>query len=59
MFFVQFFKIYGLFIVPPESPTILDQWGRQLNGTIGPHEEGDDVTLTCRTVGGHPQPIVR
>lgn len=26
---------------------------------MGPHEEGDDVTLTCRTVGGHPQPSVR
>lgn len=26
---------------------------------MGPHEEGDDVTLTCRTVGGHPEPRVR
>jgi hypothetical protein len=46
-------------VVPPEQPTILDKWGRQLNGTVGPHEEGDDITLTCRTVGGHPQPVVR
>ncbi|XP_017771245.1 PREDICTED: nephrin [Nicrophorus vespilloides] len=46
-------------IVPPEQPTILDKWGRQLNGSVGPHEEGDDITLTCRTVGGHPQPVVR
>ncbi|XP_074042436.1 sidestep II transmembrane protein, partial [Leptinotarsa decemlineata] len=46
-------------IVPPEQPTILDKWGRQMNGTVGPHEEGDDITMTCRTVGGHPQPIVR
>ncbi|KAJ8924236.1 hypothetical protein NQ315_007027 [Exocentrus adspersus] len=45
--------------VPPEQPTILDKWGRQLNGTVGPHEQGDDITLTCRTVGGHPQPVVR
>ncbi|KAF2894573.1 hypothetical protein ILUMI_11600, partial [Ignelater luminosus] len=48
-----------LFTVPPEQPTILDKWGRQLNGSIGPHEEGDDITLTCRTVGGHPEPVVR
>lgn len=45
--------------VPPEQPTIWDQRGRQLNGSVGPQEEGDDITLTCRTVGGHPQPKVR
>lgn len=45
--------------MPPEQPTILDKWGRQLNGTVGPHEEGDEITLTCRTVGGHPEPVVR
>lgn len=45
--------------VPPEQPTILDKWGRLLNGTVGPHREGDDITLTCRTVGGHPEPVVR
>lgn len=50
---------FFLIAVPPEQPTILDKWGRQLNGTVGPHEEGDDITLTCRTVGGHPQPVVR
>nr|CAI5858941.1 unnamed protein product [Callosobruchus analis] len=52
-------QLYPFVSVPPEHPTILDQWGRQLNGTVGPHEEGDDITLTCRTVGGHPQPAVR
>lgn len=51
--------IDSFFAVPPEQPTILDRWGRHLNGTIGPHEEGEDVTLTCRTVGGHPQPTVK
>ncbi|CAH1124419.1 unnamed protein product [Ceutorhynchus assimilis] len=46
-------------IVPPEPPIILDKWGRHLNGTVGPYEVGDDVVLTCRAVGGHPQPTVR
>ncbi|XP_060524523.1 nephrin [Cylas formicarius] len=46
-------------VVPPEAPILLDKWGRLLNGTIGPHEVGDDITLTCRAVGGHPQPTVR
>lgn len=42
-----------LFLVPPEDPIVLDGWGRPLNSTtIGPKEEGDDVTLTCRVIGG-------
>ncbi|RLU16894.1 hypothetical protein DMN91_010963 [Ooceraea biroi] len=46
-------------IVPPEQPTILDRWGRILNGTAGPYEEGDTPYLTCRVTGGKPQPMVR
>lgn len=38
--------------VPPELPKIIDHWGRQLNTTVGPHNEGDDVILTCRVIGG-------
>lgn len=39
-------------LVPPEQPTILDQWGRIVNGTAGPYEEGDTPSLTCRVTGG-------
>ncbi|XP_076758333.1 uncharacterized protein LOC143427758 isoform X4 [Xylocopa sonorina] len=46
-------------IVPPEQPTILDQWGRIVNGTAGPYEEGDTPSLTCRVTGGKPEPMVR
>lgn len=39
--------------VPPEYPLVLNRWGLQLNGTtLGPMEEGDDIQLTCRVVGG-------
>ncbi|OAD54439.1 hypothetical protein WN48_07804 [Eufriesea mexicana] len=38
--------------VPPEQPTILDQWGKIVNGTAGPYEEGDTPSLTCRVTGG-------
>lgn len=42
-----------MFAVPPEPPLVLNRWGRQLNGTVlGPMEEGDDIMLTCRVVGG-------
>ncbi|KAJ9597412.1 hypothetical protein L9F63_011733, partial [Diploptera punctata] len=44
---------------PPEHPTVIDHWGRQLNTTVGPHNEGDDVILTCRVIGGKPEPAVR
>lgn len=37
---------------------VLNRWGRQLNGTgLGPMEEGDDIMLTCRVVGGKPKMI--
>lgn len=39
--------------VPPEKPVVVDRWGRVINTTtLGPHEEGDDVLLTCRVLGG-------
>lgn len=42
-----------LLLVLPEQPIILDRWGRQLNGTqLGPKQEGDDIVITCRVVGG-------
>lgn len=47
------FFFFFCILVPPEPPLVLNRWGRQLNGTIlGPMEEGDDIMLTCRVVGG-------
>ncbi|CAH2264984.1 jg5047 [Pararge aegeria aegeria] len=47
-------------VVPPEKPVVVDRWGRVINATtLGPHEEGDDVLLTCRVLGGRPEPSVR
>ncbi|CRL00448.1 CLUMA_CG013711, isoform A [Clunio marinus] len=47
-------------IILPEQPVVLDRWGRQLNSTkIGPKQEGEDIILSCRVVGGRPQPQVR
>lgn len=41
------------FTVLPEQPVVLDRWGRQLNSTkIGPTQEGEDIILSCRVVGG-------
>lgn len=41
------------FSVLPGSIEIMDRWGRAINRTtIGPMEEGDDVILSCRVVGG-------
>ncbi|KAI5746321.1 hypothetical protein M8J77_002321 [Diaphorina citri] len=38
--------------LPPQYPVVLDKFGRQLNSTIGPQQEGEEVILTCRVVGG-------
>ncbi|KAJ0182176.1 hypothetical protein K1T71_002898 [Dendrolimus kikuchii] len=47
-------------VVPPEKPVVVDRWGRVINTTtLGPHEEGEDVLLTCRVLGGRPEPSVR
>ncbi|KAM3957695.1 LOW QUALITY PROTEIN: sidestep II transmembrane protein [Aphomia sociella] len=47
-------------VVPPEKPVVVDRYGRVINTTtLGPHEEGDDVLLTCRVLGGRPEPSVR
>lgn len=49
--------LFSLSLLPssvlPENPIILDRWGRNINRTtIGPMEEGDDVILSCRVIGG-------
>ncbi|XP_054744813.1 neural cell adhesion molecule 1 [Anastrepha obliqua] len=56
----QSFRFNLTVIILPEQPIILDRWGRQLNGSLlGPKQEGDDIVITCRVVGGRPQPQVR
>ncbi|XP_034667123.1 neural cell adhesion molecule 1 isoform X1 [Drosophila subobscura] len=56
----QSFRFNLSVIILPEQPIILDRWGRQLNGSqLGPKQEGDDIVITCRVVGGRPQPQVR
>uniref|UniRef100_A0A182NTT6 Ig-like domain-containing protein n=1 Tax=Anopheles dirus TaxID=7168 RepID=A0A182NTT6_9DIPT len=55
----QSFRFNLTVIIPPSQPVVLDRWGRVINSTIiGPKEEGDDILLTCRVVGGRPQPDV-
>lgn len=50
----------GVFAVPPERPVVVDRWGRVINATtLGPHQEGDDVLLTCRVLGGNHQEDIR
>ncbi|XP_065084248.1 protein turtle homolog A-like [Ochlerotatus camptorhynchus] len=56
----QSFRYNLSIIILPEHPIVLNQWGQQLNSSIlGPMEEGDDIMLTCRVVGGRPQPSVK
>nr|XP_016944652.1 neural cell adhesion molecule 1 [Drosophila suzukii] len=56
----QSFRFNLSVIILPEQPIIMDRWGRQLNGSqLGPKQEGDDIVITCRVVGGRPQPQVR
>ncbi|XP_077483340.1 protein turtle homolog B-like isoform X3 [Amblyomma americanum] len=45
-------------IVPPGDPVILDEDGKQLQGLVGPYNEGDPLTLTCQVEVGKPRPAV-
>ncbi|XP_076321960.1 neural cell adhesion molecule 2-like [Tachypleus tridentatus] len=45
-------------IVPPREPVITDEQGRQLEGLIGPFNEGQSLSLICLVSGGKPRPSV-
>ncbi|KAH9369244.1 hypothetical protein HPB48_003088 [Haemaphysalis longicornis] len=38
----------SVFAVPPGDPVILDEDGKQLQGLVGPFNEGDPLQLTCQ-----------
>ena len=44
--------------VPAGPPLVLDSSGRELRGSVGPLEEGQRTHLTCRSVGGTPEPTL-
>ncbi|KAG1683469.1 Nephrin [Nymphon striatum] len=43
-------------IVPPSPPDIVDQMGKKLDGSIGPHDEDGPLRLTCNSFDGKPPP---
>nr|XP_045597281.1 synaptogenesis protein syg-2-like [Procambarus clarkii] len=45
-------------IIPPGSPTILEEDGTQVDAVIGPYDEGTFFKITCQVIGGQPPPQV-
>ncbi|XP_042897575.1 neural cell adhesion molecule 2 isoform X2 [Parasteatoda tepidariorum] len=45
-------------IVPPREVNIMDDRGQRIEETIGPVDEGSNVTLICEAEGGSPSPSV-
>jgi len=47
-------------IVPPSTPRILGDRGKQLSNSlpVGPFKEGDPLTIQCVATGGEPPPSV-
>ncbi|XP_047496757.1 nephrin-like isoform X2 [Penaeus chinensis] len=44
-------------VIPPGPPMVM--WrGQRVVGAVGPLTEGERVDLTCRSVGGRPQPVL-
>ena len=38
--------------MPPQSPTVIDDKGKEIQGVAGPYEEGDEMKLVCIVTGG-------
>ncbi|EEC20032.1 sidestep protein, putative, partial [Ixodes scapularis] len=47
-----------ILFIPPGEPVILDEDGKQLQGLVGPFNEGDPLQLTCQVDVGKPRPAV-
>ncbi|XP_076365961.1 protein turtle homolog B-like [Tachypleus tridentatus] len=45
-------------IVPPGDPLVFNKDGKQLNGIVGPYNEGETISFLCKSVGGKPRPSV-
>ncbi|XP_065559909.1 nephrin-like [Artemia franciscana] len=45
-------------IVPPQTPKVFDESGREVSDRVGPYEERQSVKLTCYSSGGKPEPKV-
>ncbi|CAL4059487.1 unnamed protein product, partial [Meganyctiphanes norvegica] len=49
-------------VIPPAKPEILNSSGQLVSsgpiGPIGPYNEGEMLTLTCRVTGGRPTPQI-
>ncbi|XKL66508.1 hypothetical protein PGB90_009928 [Kerria lacca] len=50
------FQIHLTIIVPPHQIILYDTSGRELQNTVGPFYEGDDLILICEVRGGKPVP---
>ncbi|KAG1683459.1 Cell adhesion molecule 2 [Nymphon striatum] len=44
-------------IVPPSPPDIVDQMGKKLDGSIGPHDEDGPLRLTCNSFDVKPKEV--
>ncbi|XP_076310293.1 protein turtle-like [Tachypleus tridentatus] len=45
-------------IIPPDKPVVTDVNGQVLESLVGPYNEGQNLTLLCKTRGGKPLPSV-
>ncbi|XP_022240216.1 cell adhesion molecule 2-like isoform X2 [Limulus polyphemus] len=45
-------------IVPPRRIFVLNEKEERIQGSIGPFQEGDSLTLVCVAQGGKPRPVV-
>ena len=44
--------IYTIFAVPPKSPVIVNEAGREATSQLGPYNEGSTVQISCEVSEG-------
>jgi len=50
----RFWKVDLTVIVPPTTSVLLDEKGTEVEGKVGPYNEGATLVLTCDILGGWP-----
>uniref|UniRef100_T1IV98 Ig-like domain-containing protein n=1 Tax=Strigamia maritima TaxID=126957 RepID=T1IV98_STRMM len=54
----RYFVVNLTVIVPPISPSILDERGLELGSVVGPYNEGSTLFISCEAKEGWPPPAV-
>ncbi|KAF7990771.1 hypothetical protein HCN44_000576 [Aphidius gifuensis] len=53
------FQVNLTVIYPPHQLLLIDNFGNEVEGSVGPHKVGDEFGLSCEVRGGKPSPVIK